>query len=120
MCAVQKTQLHQFVWRDIADELCAGLIQGIAEILEADAIVGLDGIPSAVRERLWRLMLAQAANVLMWRALGRPPGVRRLFSFRIQYGRFVSCTSRPGNTHRGLLIELEKMSEGNGSVVTES
>ena len=50
-----------------ADLAWVKLVTG--EILEADAVVGADGIHSLVRERLWGHKPAQAANILMWRAL---------------------------------------------------
>jgi salicylate hydroxylase len=50
-----------------ADLAWVKLVTG--EVLEADAVVGADGIHSMVRERLWGHKPAQAANILMWRAL---------------------------------------------------
>ncbi|UUZ75996.1 FAD-dependent monooxygenase [Polaromonas sp. P1(28)-13] len=74
------------------------------EVLEADAIVGADGIHSRVREQLWGPGDARFANLLVWRALipaERMPGdIEERGNYWVGPGRsIVSYWVRPQETY---------------------
>lgn len=51
------------------DKTSAWVRLSSGELLQADAIIGADGIHSVVRAKLWGTEKAQSTNILMWRAL---------------------------------------------------